>query len=101
MAFLLEQGISALPVNPYVIPPKNGWMIFGYADFAAWIHKDVAYLQTYYDKDGFVLWSKPAQTFVVCYNDSAPQSEIRWTVTASFRLQYQYNAFAVKCQEFF
>ncbi len=81
MAFLLEQGISALPVNPCTIPPKNGWMIFSYSTFAARIQESVAYLQTNYDKDGFVLWSAPAQTFVVCYNDSAPQNEIRWTVT--------------------
>ena len=81
MAFLLEQGISALPVNPCAIPPKNGWMIFSYAAFAARIQESAAYLQTHYDKDGFVLWSEPAQTFVVCYNDSAPQNEIRWTVT--------------------
>ena len=81
MAFLLEQGISALPVNPCAIPPKNGWMIFSYSTFAARIQESVAYLQTNYDKDGFVLWSEPAQTFVICYNDSAPQNEIRWTVT--------------------
>ena len=81
MAFLLEQGISALPVNPCAIPPKNGWMIFSYSAFAARIQESAAYLQAHYDKDGFVLWSEPAQTFVVCYNDSAPQNEIRWTVT--------------------
>ena len=81
MAFLLEQGISALPVNPCAIPPKNGWMLFSYSTFAARIQESVAYLQTNYDKDGFVLWSEPAQTFVICYNDSAPQNEIRWTVT--------------------
>ena len=81
MAFLLEQGISALPANPCAIPPKNGWLIFSYSAFAARIQESPAYLQTHYDKDGFVLWSEPAQTFVVCYNDSAPQNEIRWTVT--------------------
>lgn len=81
MSFLLEQGISALPVNPCAIPPKNGWMIFSYSAFAARIQESAAYLQAHYDKDGFVLWSEPAQTFVVCYNDSAPQNEIRWTVT--------------------
>lgn len=81
MSFLLEQGISALPVNPCAIPPKNGWMIFSYSTFAARIQESVAYLQTNYDKDGFVLWSEPAQTFIICYNDSAPQNEIRWTVT--------------------
>ena len=81
MSFLLEQGISALPVNPCAIPPKNGWMLFSYSTFAARIQESVAYLQTNYDKDGFVLWSEPAQTFVICYNDSAPQNEIRWTVT--------------------
>lgn len=81
MAFLLEQGISALLVNPCAIPPKNGWLIFSYSAFAARIQESPAYLQTHYDKDGFVLWSEPAQTFVVCYNDSAPQNEIRWTVT--------------------
>ena len=81
MAFLLEQGIAALPVNPCAIVSQNGWILFSYADFAAWIHKDIAHLQTHYDKDGFVLWSKAAQTFVVCYNDSAPQNEILWTVT--------------------
>lgn len=81
MSFLLEQGISALPVNPCAIPPKNGWLIFSYSAFAARIQESPAYLQTHYDKDGFVLWSEPAQTFVVCYNDSAPQNEIRWTVT--------------------
>ncbi|NBI79366.1 ImmA/IrrE family metallo-endopeptidase [Anaerotruncus colihominis] len=80
MSFLLEQGISALPVNPCAIPPKNGWMLFSYSTFAARIQESVAYLQTNYDKDGFVLWSEPAQTFVICYNDSAPQNEIRWTV---------------------
>lgn len=56
-------------------------MIFSYSAFAARIQESPAYLQTHYDKDGFVLWSEPAQTFVVCYNDSAPQNEIRWTVT--------------------
>ena len=81
MSFLLEQGISALPVNPCAIPPKNGWMLFSYSTFTARIQESVAYLQTKYDKDGFVLWSEPAQTFVICYNDSAPQNEIRWTVT--------------------
>lgn len=81
MSFLLEQGISALPANPCAIPPKNGWLIFSYSAFAARIQESPAYLQTHYDKDGFVLWSEPAQTFVVCYNDSAPQNEIRWTVT--------------------
>ncbi|RKJ64429.1 ImmA/IrrE family metallo-endopeptidase, partial [bacterium 1XD42-1] len=80
MSFLLKQDITTLPVNPCAIVPQNGWILFSYADFAAWIHKDIAHLQTHYDKDGFVLWSKPAQTFVVCYNDNAPQNEIRWTV---------------------
>ena len=56
-------------------------MIFSYSASAARIQESPAYLQTHYDKDGFVLWSEPAQTFVVCYNDSAPQNEIRWTVT--------------------
>lgn len=56
-------------------------MIFSYSAFAARIQESPAYLQTHYDKDGFVLWSAPAQTFVICYNDSAPQNEIRWTVT--------------------
>ena len=56
-------------------------MLFSYSTFTARIQESVAYLQTKYDKDGFVLWSEPAQTFVICYNDSAPQNEIRWTVT--------------------
>lgn len=81
MAFLLKQGISALPVNPCAVVRQMGYMLFSYSAFAARIQESVAYLQTHYDKDGFALWSEPAQTFVVCYNDNAPQNEIRWTVT--------------------
>ena len=79
--FYLNKAYLHFPSTPCAIPPKNGWMLFSYSTFTARIQESVAYLQTKYDKDGFVLWSEPAQTFVICYNDSAPQNEIRWTVT--------------------
>ena len=80
MSFLLNQSISVLPVSPGVIARQNGWEISRYAAFAARIHKSVAHLKTAYDNDGFVFWSGKAKSYVLCFDDSAPASEIRWTL---------------------
>lgn len=81
MSFLLDQGVSALPVSPGVVARQSGWEVSCYAAFAARIHKDVEHLKAMYDNDGFVFWSGKTQSYVLCYNDNAPASEIRWTLT--------------------
>lgn len=81
MGFLLNQGIATLPVNPFDIALQNGWRVYRYSEFAVRIQRDVEYLQTNYDKDGFTFWSKRDNNFIICYNESASQEESRWTLT--------------------
>lgn len=81
MSFLLQSGITQLPVNPVRIVESNGWKIYRYSQFAARIKKDVESLIANYDKDGFTFWSERDKTFIICYNESTPQNETRWTLT--------------------
>jgi len=81
MSFLLDQGVSALPINPDAAARQSGWEVLCYASFAARIRKDVAHLKAAYANDGFVFWSEKTQSYVLCYDDSVPMNEIRWTLT--------------------
>lgn len=78
--FLLQNDVQHLPVNPFSIAAKNGWQVFTYSQFSAFIGKSVSYLVTHYDEKGFVFFSKKKQAFIICYNPAFPADVVRWTL---------------------
>ena len=78
--FLLEQGITGLPVDPFVLARRNNWLVYTYEDFSRLIHKSVDTLISKYEKDGFSFWSARMQQYIICYNSNLPFSVCRWTL---------------------
>lgn len=78
--FILDEGISALPVYPSRIIKKHCWGLLTYTEYAARVHQSVPEVIRKYDQEAFVFWSNREQSFIICYNDSFPPDVIRWTL---------------------
>lgn len=78
--FLLDQHITSLPVDPFRITSKNGWLVYTYEEFASLVHKSVHDLIDRYEKDGFTFWSRHDECFIICYNTALPFPVCRWTL---------------------
>ncbi|MEA5057736.1 MAG: ImmA/IrrE family metallo-endopeptidase [Anaerotignum propionicum] len=78
--FILDQNINSLPVDPFRIARKNGWIIYTYEEFATLVNKSVETLISRYENDGFAFWSRRDGCFIICYNSTLPFSVCRWTL---------------------
>jgi Zn-dependent peptidase ImmA (M78 family) len=80
LRFIIERGITALPVEPLRIASELGCKVFTYREYASIVKKPVESLIARYDNDGFTFWSRRDNRFIICYNSSLPFYVCRWTL---------------------
>lgn len=78
--FLIRYAVCALPVDVFRLCGDMAVILRTYADLSALISQPESYIHLHYDPDGFAVWSRRDQAFLIYYNQAVHETVKRWTL---------------------